>query len=192
MASIPIFHIIPAIVVMCALTACGIHSSQDTEPKENVSAMRQSQAGKLAGEWITAPRKHNNSGIELRYKLGGLAKVGQPMTVQLDFFGVVTDDAQVQLRLDPALRPLATDGFQKSGNGFSLFLNKSQANAQTITVTPNAEGMHFIQMQMTQAGRSSAASIAIQVGDGPVATPTLGEVQTTPSGEKIIVMPAAK
>jgi predicted small lipoprotein YifL len=192
MASLPMIQIIPALAAMCALTACGMRAPQDTESKDKVSAVGQSQASKFVGEWVTAPRKHNNSGIELRYKLGSLAKVGQPMAVQLDFFGVVTDDAQVQLRLDPALRPVATDGFQKSGNGFMLPLSKSPVNSQVITVTPSTEGMHFIQLQMTQAGRTSATSIAIRVGDGPVATPTLGTVQTMPGGEKIIVMPAAK
>lgn len=192
MTTSSLIQFIPALVAMCALTACGMSAPQANTSKGNGSPVAQSQFSKFVSEWMTAPQKHNNSGIELRYKLGSQPKTGQPLTVQLEFSGVAADDAQIQMRLDPALAPSATASLQKNADGFRLPLSKSQANAQTITVTPAADGMHYIQLQMTQAGRSSATSIAIQVGDGSVATPTLGEVQTTPSGEKIIVMPAAK
>jgi hypothetical protein len=192
MATTSLIQMIPAIVATCSLSACGMSSPQSNSPKVSMSPVAQSQPNKFVGGWIIAPQKHNNSGIELRYKLGSQPKAGQPVTVELEFSGVAADDAHIQMRLDPALAPSATAALQKNADGFRLPLSKSQANTQMMTVTPNADGMYFIQMQMTQAGRTSAASIAIQVGDGPVATPTLGEVQTTPSGERIIMMPAAK
>jgi hypothetical protein len=84
----------------------------------------------------------------------------------------------------------SVSGMQKTGVGYQLPLSKAQTTSQALNITPQAAGMHYIQLQLSQGGRQSVVSIAVPVGDGPFATPTLGEVQTTPSGEKIIVMPA--
>ncbi len=187
------FYLFPSLALTCwALAACGMNSSQGNTSHQPTSQMAQSKPMNTDAGWITAPQKHNSSGLSLRYKLMGQPIAGQPLPVQLEFAGVSADDAQIQIRLDSALQSTTTAGLQKNSDGFLLPLSKGKMTAQTLTVTPKSDGMHYIQLQMSQAGRTSAASIAIRVGDTPVATPTLGEVQTTPQGEKIIVMPASK
>jgi hypothetical protein len=183
---------VSSMAMAMTLAACGMSEPQGHASIAHAAPKAQSKSQSANAGWIIAAQKHNHSGISLRYKVSGQAVSGKPLSVELEFSGVSADDAQIQIRLDPALVPSATVGLQKSGDAFRLPLSKGQVSAQGLTITPQADGMHYIQMQMTQSGRTSAASIAIRVGETPVATPTLGEVQTTPSGEKIIVMPAGK
>jgi hypothetical protein len=170
-----------------AVAACGLGTQQSTAPAASVASTKQSST-----EWTTAQQKHNNSGIEMRYRLMSKPQVGQALEVQMEFSGVTQDDAGVSMRSAKALAmaDASVRGMQKIGAGYQMALSKSQNTSQSLTITPNAEGMHYIDLQLAQGGRQSAVSIAVPVGDGPFATPTTGEVQTLPSGEKIIVMPS--
>jgi hypothetical protein len=146
----------------------------------------------MSTDWMIAQQKHNNSGIAMRYRLSGKPAVGQALQVQLEFSGATQDDAGVEMRLEKALAVSAESvgKMGKTSTGFAMPLSKAQTTAHTLSITPQSEGMYYINFQLGQGGRQSAVSIAVPVGDGPFATPTTGQVQTLPSGEKIIVMPA--
>ncbi len=174
------------------LSACGMSTPQGnaaTAQPNNTSPIKMANHN---NGWVTASQKHNNSGISLRYRIDGQPVTGQAFAVQLEFSGVSAENAQIQFSFDKALAASVPIAMQKISTGYRLPLTKGQVNAQTLMITPSADGMHYIRLEMAQAGRGSASSIAIPVGNGPFATPTLGEVQTTSSGEKIIVMPAGK
>jgi hypothetical protein len=96
----------------------------------------------------------------------------------------------VMLQPAKALTVGAGQGLQKSGDQLSRGLKIADVTQQSITLTPTSEGAHFIHIQMSQNGQSSASGIMLRVGAAGQKTESLGELVTTPSGEKIIVMPA--
>jgi hypothetical protein len=177
-------RVLLALISFAGLAAC----SMDTSKPISSSMSKPSSVGSSA--WVVAPQKHNNSGIGLRYRIDGQPTEGKPLTVNLEFSGVSGQDAQVQVDPDKALSVQNASKMQKSGDGYRMSLSKGDSSTQTLVLTPDSKGMHYIRIQMSQDGRTSMAGIAIPVGDGPFSTPTIGEVQTTSSGEKIIVMPA--
>lgn len=180
----------PMLVLSCAallLAGCGGGLQHNASVSPNAVSSKV-----VSTDWVTASQKHNNSGITMRYRLSGKPVVGQPLQVQLEFSGVAQDDAGMEMRLEKALS-VASESVGKMGKtttGFGMPLAKAQTTAHTLSITPQSEGMHYIYFQLGQGGKQSAVSIAVPVGDGPFATPTTGQVQTLPSGEKIIVMPA--
>jgi hypothetical protein len=169
------------------LTACGANTHQSASAVADVSSSKS-----VSTDWVVARQKHNNAGIDLRYRLIGKPQIGQPLQVELEFSGATQDGASAQIRMDKALNMLAVSSgkMSKTAVGLDLPLSKAQTTAQTLSVTPQTEGMHYIYFTLGQAGKQSAVSIAVPVGDGPFATPTTGQLQTLPTGEKIIVMPA--
>jgi predicted small lipoprotein YifL len=187
--SLSALAMLSALATLATLTACGLSTPQNTTA---MSTTPKTSSKVADASWITAQQKHNNSGIQLRYRLMGKPQVGQPLEIQLEFFGVTQDDAGMTMRSDKALSmgDASMRSMQKTNAGYQMALAKTQKTQQSLTITPSAQGMHYIDLQLAQGGRQSMVSIAVPVGDGPFATPTTGEVQTLPSGEKIIVMPS--
>ncbi len=157
-----------------------MQTSQQTASTSNPSA------------WVVASQKHNNSGIEMRYKTEGGLQKQQEIKVQLEFSGVSADDASVQFRLEGPLELINNPALTKNAEGYQLQLAKNQSNALALTLVAKEEGMHYIRMQVMQAGRVSATSIALAVGKQSASMPTLGKPSIAPDGEKLIVMPASQ
>ncbi|MBU6436387.1 MAG: hypothetical protein KGQ77_02585 [Betaproteobacteria bacterium] len=137
-----------------------------------------------AKHYRTLPQKKNGSGVQVGYRLEGTPAVGQPLTISLQFHRVVASGgAAVRFTTDAGLQlaPWATQ---------PLPLRTGQSNAQQIVVTPQSEGLHYVNVFTEQAGRSSAAAIAVQVGNKAPTMKSLGPVTTDATGEKIISMPA--
>ena len=59
-----------------------------------------------------------------------------------------------------------------------------------MSVMPLAEGRHYLNVLSTARGRTSASTVAVQVGKQmPVAKPA-GDVRIMPDGERVISMAA--
>jgi hypothetical protein len=140
--------------------------------------------------WVQSAQKHNNSGLAMRYKLNGELAIGQPVTITFEFSGAKFSDAQVSILTPKALAAQASTGLQKTSMGYHTDLKLGEVNAHSITFTPNSDGEHFISVQLSQNGQTSAAGVMLRVGQKNTAAQTIGERVTTENGEKLIVMPA--
>jgi hypothetical protein len=69
-------------------------------------------------------------------------------------------------------------------------LQRGESRTLNIDVPPQADGVHYLDVVTTQAGRTSVQSVPLKVGSGRAALKPEGRPQTTPSGEKIISLPA--
>jgi len=74
----------------------------------------------------------------------------------------------------------------------SVALPRDRETTLELRVTPQADGVHYLDVFTTQNGRSSAQSVALKVGNAVAAMKRNGAAQTTPSGEKIISLPAQR
>lgn len=139
-------------------------------------------AQKKNAKLVTAPPKHNGSGVVLRYGVPSSIKVGEASTVRLELSNITSaDGAQVEVR--------------QAGGGTQLAsysLRQGEVRNVDLAVPAQTDGMHYLDVFSTQDGRTSVQSVPLRVGSGKVALKTEGELQTTPSGEKIIVMPASR
>jgi hypothetical protein len=143
-----------------------------------------------AGAWVTARQKHNASGMALRYQTPAAVKLGQRGQVALTIAGVTAPEgAQVEIKgSDPAMTILL------NGNPVNapITLAGGQSRRMDLEVANAPEGLQYVNVFMTQEGRSSVVAIPIKVGHGQLTQKAQGEVQTTLSGEKVIVLPAGK
>ncbi len=132
---------------------------------------------------LAAPRKSNGSGIEVRFRLDGVAQSGVPTTVAIGFAGVSPHGgASVRFAADAGL-------LIPAAYTISAPLPEDAADrAIAVPVTPTAEGLAYLHVFTTQRGATSVSSIAIQTGLPAVSKPRL-DVQATPDGESVRVIP---
>jgi hypothetical protein len=145
--------------------------------------------------WFKAPRKPHGSGIDLRYRYAtakAFYQVGEAVTIEFETTGSNGKDSSLEIWHDNALslaRPKSSAALSKTANGYGKAL-AAQKQTLSITVTPQSEGLHYVQVQTQQDGKGSVAAIAVRVGDKPLNLPTTGELKTLPGGRKIIEMQA--
>lgn len=172
-----------AIVVMAgASTPARADSSQ---PKATSATVRSAPA---PGAWVTARQKHNASGLLLRYQTPAAVKAGQRSTVVLTVAGVTAaEGAQVEVKgSDPSMTILMSSNPVNS----PIMLTGGEMRRIDLQVVNAPEGLHYVNVLLTQNGRSNAVAIPIKVGHGQMTQKPHGEAQTTPAGEKIIVLPS--
>lgn len=172
-----------------AVLACG------SDVPQTLKAFEQQTSAKLAKSsindgWIQAAQKHNHSGLSMRFRLEGSLAVGQPVTIFFEFAGARASDARVSMTPAKALSLGSLGSFQKQGDALQQSLKVGEVTSQSITVTPSSEGAHFIGFQLTQNGQTSSTGIMLRIGQAGQSVESIGEVVTTDSGEKLILMPA--
>jgi hypothetical protein len=138
------------------------------------------------GAWTLAPAKPQGSGIVLRHDVPARLSVGQTATVRLRFDRVSADGARVELKAPDSVTITLADGSVVT----SVVLPRERETTLELRVTPQADGVHYLDVFTTQNGRSSAQSVALKVGSTAAAMKRNGVAQTTPSGEKVISLPA--
>jgi hypothetical protein len=149
--------------------------------KSNVQASKKPQSK----GWITAPSKKGGSGVVVRYRIDGTPAVGKALPITLSLSGVSSESgASVALTTEDT--NLKMDKVRSAPQKLASY----QATAMPMAVTPQAEGTFYITVTTEQEGRGSVTMIPIRVGHGKVAMKPMGELVTTPEGEKIISMPA--
>jgi hypothetical protein len=154
------------------------------------SADRSASAPKAEASWVTSQQKHNNSGINMRYLVDGELAVGKPVSVSLEFSGATAADATVLMRPAARLTVRPAEGMQKSGDAYQLALAPNTITARTVSFTPTAEGEFFIGFELNQNGQGSVVGIMLRVGTAGQQKASPGNIVTTETGEKLIVMPS--
>jgi hypothetical protein len=157
-------------------------------PKEKTKIAKVAEGAASQGGWVTARQKHNASGMNLRYRTPDGVKLGQRAQVALVVSGVTAaDGAQIELKAsDPAMT------LTMNGNPVNapMTLAAGEVRSLNLDIANAPEGLHYVTLYMTQNGRTSVVAVPVKVGHGQSLKKPDGQVQTTPSGEKIIVLPS--
>lgn len=141
------------------------------------------QTKKIAGKTYTRlPQKTNGSGVQVYHMLSSKAALGKTITLTLKVDALKTGKkGTMTVMVDPAL------GAKDNQIQWSL---SQQRLTTTVTLTPLSEGLHYVKVFTEQSTRSSAAEIAIQVGNVVQKPKINGVLVTNPDGEKMIEMKA--
>ncbi len=140
-----------------------------TEPAKTSSTKEQSRG------------KGNPSGVVVRHTVPDKIALGESVTLRLQFSGVTAaDGATVEVRDLAARATVAT-----------LKLAQGEEKTLELPYTGRSDGMQFIDVITTQAGRSTVQSVPLRVGTGQIKLKTEGQRSTTSSGEAVISLPAA-
>lgn len=139
---------------------------------------------RAAGPMTMAARKANDSGVALQYRVDGVAQVGRPIAVYLQFNGV-TDQAGASVRF-------STDAGLTLKGVDTLTLPVGQSTSATATLVSDREGLAYLNVFISQGGVTSAVSIPVQTGTAAPSMKPAGEMKSSADGEKIISLPATE
>ncbi|MBI5716762.1 MAG: hypothetical protein HZC37_03650 [Burkholderiales bacterium] len=121
------------------------------------------------------------SGVTVTPTVPAKIALGETVTVRLRFSGVTAaDGATVEVR-DPTTRATL----------LSTRLARGEQKTIDLPYTGRTDGMQFIDVATTQAGRSSVQSVPLPVGSGQLKLKSEGQRQTTTGGEAVISLPAS-
>jgi hypothetical protein len=115
------------------------------------------------------------TGVTLAYKISGALKVGSPVTLNVELSS--TTDAEVKMTADR--------GLSMNPATPVLRVQAGQTLVQTLSVTPQADGLLYVNVFSTANGRFATKSIPINVGSIVKQQKSSDTTQTTPSGERI-------
>lgn len=140
-----------------------------------------------ARAWVQAPRKHNGPSVRLSYSVPAQLAVSQAASVRLMFEGVAQDDTRVSIKSpDGSVSVTQADGSATT----DVALPRGHTTLIDLRVTPSIEGLHYIDVFTSQGAFSGVQSVPLKVGSGKLQFKPNGTVQTTPSGERVISLPA--
>lgn len=184
MSKLSLFTGLLALSCTVSVFASGDMTASPAEPV-NTSTTK-SRASKSAVKpradgFTVLPSKKGGSGVEVAYRIESTPAVGTPLTIRITMSSHGNADISLRAGEGLVLDP------QQQQNLHSL---AGQSAEHSVTVVPQAQGRHYLHLISSAHGRASASSIAIQVGKGEVLSKPAGRVQTLPSGERIISVPA--
>jgi hypothetical protein len=132
--------------------------------------------------WLPAPAHAGkpSSGVSVQASVPAKLRTGEAFTLKLRV-GKVTaaEGASLEVR-EPASGKLV----------FSTRLNAGETRNLDVPYTATRDGMQYLDVITRQGQRSSVQSVALAVGSGAVELKSEGKPLTTPSGEKVISLPA--
>jgi hypothetical protein len=164
--------------------ASSAQASAAAEPPARASTSIQKT---VAGKMRQASMKANSTGLVLRYAAPDTLKAGQATPLRIELSGASSDDASFALRASsPDIVITTPDGRALQG---PIALARGATRTIDLLVTAPA-GVHHLSVVMSQGGRSAVSALAFKVGTGAVSRKTEGNVEVTPSGERVISMPA--
>lgn len=134
----------------------------------------------------TLGQKPNGSGVRFTSQVPKNLKVGQATKVTLNFAPALASDASATVRMPDGLSARRADGSPL----VDMALKPDQPTTVDVWVTAKDDGRQYFDVSTTRDGRTSVQSVALQVGTGAVQLKPNGTLITTPSGEKIVSMPA--
>jgi hypothetical protein len=164
--------------------ASPVQASAAAEPVARKSTASQKTA---AEPMKRAPMKANSTGLVLRYAAPDTLKAGQATPIRIELSGASSDGASVELRGSSPDIIVTQDGRAVQG---PIALARGATRTIDLLVTAPADGAHHLTVLMSQGGRSSVSAVPLKVGTGAVTRKTEGKVEVTPSGERVISMPA--
>lgn len=143
-----------------------------------VFASAAAEAGKVGAPVV---RGKPGSGVTVSPTVPAKIAVGQTVTVRLRFGGVTAEDgATVEVR-DPATKTTL----------LSTRLARGEQRTVDLPYTGRSDGMQYIDVTTTQAGRMSVQAVALPVGSGRLKLEADGRRSTTAGGEAVISLPAS-
>ncbi len=117
----------------------------------------------------------SGTGVTLAYKISGSLKVGSPVTVNVQLSS--TTDAEVKMTAD--------QGLSMNPATPVLRVPAGQTIVQTLSVTPQADGLLYVNVFSTANGRFATKSIPLTIGNIANQQKSSGATQITPGGERI-------
>jgi hypothetical protein len=179
-------HLSVAIAAAALFTAGS--SAQASAAAEPVARKPSASQKTAAGPMKRAPMKANSTGLVLRYAAPDTLKAGQATPLRIELSGATGDGASVELRgSSPDIVVATQDGRALQG---PIALARGATRTIDLLVTAPADGAHHLTVLMSQGGRVAASALPLKVGTGAVLRKTEGKVEVTPSGERVISMPA--
>jgi len=138
--------------------------------------------GAAAGKAGTrAAQVKPGSGVTLKATVPTKVALGETVTVRLQFSGVTASDgASVEVR------DVATQATL-----LSTRLATGEARTIDLAYTGRSDGVQYLAVTTTQAGRSSVQAVAVPVGSGQLKLKPEGQRRTTAGGEAVISLPAS-
>jgi hypothetical protein len=128
------------------------------------------------------PHGKPDSGVVVQYGVPDTIAVGETVTLRLQFSGVTAaDGATIEVR-DPSTRDTLV----------SARLFQGEQRTIELPYTSRTDGMQFVDITTTQAGRSTVQSVPLRVGSGELRLKPAGKKITTTTGENVISLPAAE
>jgi hypothetical protein len=178
-------HLPLAIAAAALFTAA---SSADASGAAEPAASKSTASQKTAsGPMTRAPTKANGTGLVLRYAAPGTLKAGQATPVRIELSGASSDGASVELRASNPDIVVTQDGRALQG---PITLTRGATRTIDLLVMAPSDGEYHLTVSMSQGGRVAVSAVPLKVGTGAVSRKTEGKVETAPSGERVISMPA--
>ncbi|MCW5636015.1 MAG: hypothetical protein KIT17_21950 [Rubrivivax sp.] len=173
---------LPADAVASAVaTGAVAPRAADAAPPATATATPAAPSASAAPKWQRAAAKHGGSGVTLRYAVPDKLAVGETVAVRLQFGGVTAADGAAVEVIDAATRaPLLT-----------LQLQSGEQRTAELSYTGRSDGMQFLTVTTTQAGRVTVQQVPLRVGSGELKLKAEGQRRSTAGGEAVISLPAS-
>jgi hypothetical protein len=137
-------------------------------------------SGPLPADLVSTIQKPNGSGIAVRYRVDGAVVAHQPIMITLIFDGVKNDAATVHFTADTELQ----------FGDLSALVTLPQGSSQIdLRVTPQSDGLFYVNVFTSQAGATSVISVPVLSGSVDPKLRKLGESKPAAGGERIISLP---
>lgn len=130
--------------------------------------------------WTPAEAKAQGSGVLVSYAVPPGVAAGNRVAVRLRLAG-----ARAAQGASVSVRDLV-DG----RTVLSLQLEPGEVREVDVWVLARADGVQFLDVLTTQAGRSSVVSVPVRVGGGKTRLSSGGRAAVSATGEAVVVMPA--
>ncbi len=177
-------------VAALSLAASGWVMASAPEAAASPSAKPNAQGGIQVGAPVSAQpsakvvarMKANGSGVVVNATVPPKLAAGQTVALRLSFDGVSAEGASAEVR-------------EPGANGrvlLTLQLPAGQPTNADLNYQVGGDGVQFIDIITRQNGRTSIQQLALAVGSGQNKLKANGTEVVTPSGERIISLPAGK
>jgi hypothetical protein len=176
-----------SLVIAAAALFAAASSAQASAAAEPVARKSAASQITVSGPMKRAPMKANSTGLVLRYAAPDTLKAGQATPLRIELSGASSDGASIELRASSPDIVVTQDGRPVQG---PIALARGATRTIDLLVTAPADGAHHLTVLMSQGGRVAVSALPLKVGTGAVLRKTEGTVEVTPSGERVISMPA--
>jgi len=172
----------PALAAAAAATvaaglACGAALAAPTAASGQAPAKPEA----TAPAWQSASGKHTGSGVAVRYAVPDKIAVGETVTVRLQLSGVSAADGATVVVSDPASRTTL----------LTLRLGSGEQRTIELPYAGRSDGMQFLDVTTTQAGRMTVVSVPLRVGSGDLKLKPEGQRRSMSGGDAVISLPAS-
>lgn len=172
-------------LLAAAATALALTLASGAQAHE---APAKAATAKAASAWVTAPQKHNGTGLTLRYLVPKALPVGAAGSVRLELLASAADGPTTVVIDVPAGVTLKQADGSAVAERFTL--QPGERRVLSFAATSGQDGFQMLSVRTERAGLGAVQGVPLPFGTGKVALKPQGELSTMPSGEKVISMQA--